>query len=108
MNVILTTVIENATFIVISLLCLYGVLSVRKYTKTVPGADLLLVGFLLYAIYGVLAWAAAGFTGSFITDWSRTAVLDGDTFPHFLAYGLRLGLIVILVGIFRIARSLKA
>jgi hypothetical protein len=108
MNVILTTGIENASFIAIFLLCLYGAVSVRKHTKTIPGADLLLIGLLLYAAYAVLAWAVSGFTGSFLTDWSRTAVLDGSTFPHFLAYGLRLGLIVVLVGIFRIGRALKA
>jgi hypothetical protein len=104
----ITVIIENASFIAIFLLCLYGIMFCRKHTKTIPGADLLFIGFLLYAVYAVLAWAVSGFTGSFITDWSRCGALDIDSFSHFLAYGLRLGLILVLIGIFRIARSLKA
>lgn len=100
-------VIENASFVAIFLLCLYGAMSVRAHIKTVPGADLLMIGLLLYAAYAMLAWTASGFNGSFITDWSRTAVLDGGTFKHFLAYGLRLGMILALVGIFRLGRESK-
>ena len=101
-------ILENASFVVIFLLCIFGISACYKHNKTLPGADLLLIGFLLYAMYGMLAWAVSGFNGSFITDWSRTAVLDGKTFAHFLAYGLRLGLILVLMGIFRIGRDLKA
>jgi hypothetical protein len=103
----ITLIIENGSFIAIFLLCIFGVAASYKHNKTLPGADLLLLGFLLYAIHGVLSWAVSGFTGSFIADWSQTAVLKGATFPHFLAYGLRIGLILILIGIFRIGRNLK-
>ena len=107
MSDMIRIMIENASFVTIFLLCLYGAMSVRAHTKTVPGADLLLIGLLFYAAYAILAWTASGFTGSFITDWSRTAVLDGQTFKHFLAYGLRLGMILVLVGIFRLGRDSK-
>ncbi len=100
-------IIQNASFVAVFLLCLYGVMSVRAHAKTVPGADLLLIGFLLYAGYGMLCWSLPGFTGSFIADWSRTAVLDGGTLMHFIAHALRLGMILILVGVFKVGRSLK-
>jgi hypothetical protein len=100
--------LENASFIGVFLLCVFGISASYKHNKTVPGADLLTIGFLLYALHGVLAWAVPGFTGSFMADWSRTGVLNGDSFAHFLAYGLRIGLIFILIGIFRMARDLKA
>ena len=103
----ITVLIENASFIAIFLLCLYGVVSVRKHNKTVPGADLLLIGFLLYASYGMLCWTAPGFNGSFIADWSRTATLNGGTLMHFIAQALRLGLILIVVGMFKIGSGLK-
>ena len=101
-------IIENASFIAIFLLCVCGALAVRKHTETTPGADLLLIGLLLYAGYGMLCWAAPGFTGSFITYWTRAAVLDGTTLMFFIAHGLRLGLILILVGVFKVGRGLKA
>ena len=108
MNEILTIVIENASFVIMFLLCACGIAASHKHSKTLPGADLLLIGFLIYAIYAMLGWAAAGFTGSFMTDISRTGNLNSVVFKYFLAYGLRLGLILVLVGIFRVARGLKA
>ena len=100
-------IIENASFIAIFLLCLYGAISVRKHAETVPGADLLLIGFLVYAGYGMLSWGAPGFVGSFIEDWTQTAGLGCKTALHFVAYGMRLSLLLILVGILKIGRGLK-
>lgn len=104
---VLTIVIENASFVAIFLVCIYGVAASQKHRSTLPGADLLLIGFLLYAMYGLLGWAAAGFNGSFITDYSRTAALGSVTAKYFITMTLRLGLILILVGIFRVAKGQK-
>ena len=100
-------IIENASFITIFLLCLYGVLLVRAHTKTVPGADLLLVGLLLYAGYALLSWSSPGFTGSFITDWTRIPALSGGSLLHFIAQALRFGLILIVIGVFKVGVGLK-
>lgn len=108
MSVVFTIVIENASFIAVFLFCLCGIAACYKHSKTLPGADLLLIGFLIYAIYSLLGWAVPGFNGSFITDWSRIGMLSSASFKHFLAYGLRLGLILIIIGIFKVARGLKA
>ena len=104
----LNIIVENASFILIAITCIYGAVSLRAHSKTVPGADLLLIGFLLYAGHGLLSWAAPGFTGSFIVDWSRTAVLNGDSILHFIAQALRLGLILIVVGAFKVGSGLKS
>ncbi len=107
MDAMLAALIENASFLTIFSLSLYGVLSVRKHTKTLPGADLLLVGFLFFSGYGMLCWTAPGFNGSFMADWSLTATLNGGTLMHFIALALRLGLILVVVGMLKIASGLK-
>ena len=108
MSIAVTTFIENAVFIAIFLVCMYGVASCYKHTKTLPGADLLLLGFLLYGIYAMLGWAAAGFNGSFMEDYSRTGMVDMVSIRYVLAYVLRLGLVVLLVGIFKMAKGQKS
>ena len=108
MDVTVTTLIENAVFIAIFLLCMYGAASCYRHSKTLPGADLLLLGFVVYGIYGMLGWAAAGFNGSFMEDYSRTGMVDMASIRYVLAVVLRLGLIILLVGIFRVARGHKS
>ncbi len=109
MSVTVTTLIENAAFIAIFLLCMYGAASCNKHSKTLPGADLLVLGFVIYGIYGMLGWAAAGFTGSFMEDYSRTTVVtDTASLRFIIACVLRLGLIILLIGLFKVARGHKS
>ena len=101
-------IIENGSFIAMFLFCLSAIYVSSKYYKSVPGADLVLVGFLFYGIYALLAFTGPGFTGSYFSDFSHTAKLNSQTFVYFISFALRLGLILVLVGILRIARGLKA
>lgn len=103
----LTVASENVLFIAIFFVCLFGAYSNYKQAKTLPGADLVALGFVMYAIYGLLAFTGPGFTGSFFRDFSKVGQLNTDNFVYFLTFVLRLGLVPIIIGLRKIARSLK-
>jgi len=108
MSALTALIIENGSFILMFLFCLFGVYMSSKYYKSVPGADLVLIGFLCYGIYALLAFTGPGFTGSYFNDFSRVSTLSSQTFVYFISFALRLGLILVIIGILRIARGLKA
>jgi hypothetical protein len=107
-GVILSLIIENASYVIIFLACAYGAYINFKQSKTMPGADILSIGFLLYGIYGMLAFAGPGFTGSYFSAFARVGVLDSATVMYFISYALRLCMILIIIGLFRLARNVKA
>lgn len=106
--VVVSLIIENASFVAILLLCLLGAYSSFKRYKTMPGADLLFLGFLLYGLYALLAFTGSGFTGSYFDDFSKLGKLSSLTYVYFVSFALRLGLIFVIVGLFRVARGMKA
>ncbi len=101
-------VVENGCFAVIALLCIYGLIACQKHTKTMAGADLLVVGLLFYCISALFALGATGFTGSFFDGFTRVGYLNNSSYMYFLSVAMRLGLILVIVGLFRVGRSLKA
>ncbi|MBI4832792.1 MAG: hypothetical protein HY801_14825 [Candidatus Lindowbacteria bacterium] len=107
-GVILSLVIENGSYVVIFLACAYGAYVNLKQSKTVPGADILAIGFLIYGIYGMLAFAGPGFTGSFFSALAKVGVLDSTTTVYFISYAARLSIILVIIGLFRVARNVKA
>jgi len=106
--VVLSLIIENGSFVAMLLLCLLGAYASFKHYKTLPGADLMFLGFLLYGLYALLAFTGSGFTGSYFDDFSKLGKLNSLTYIYFVSFALRLGLILVLVGLFRVARGLKA
>ncbi len=108
MSFALSRTIENGLLVVLFLVCVYGAYVNYKHSKTVPGANLVFVGLLCFGIYGLLAFTCSGFNGSYFRDWSLVGRLNSGNFAYFLSWGLRLGLILVIIGLFRIGRSLKA
>lgn len=108
MSALAALIIENGSFIAMFLFCLFGIYVSSKYYKSVPGADLVLIGFLSYGIYALLAFTGPGFTGSYFMSFTQVSKLSSQTFVYFISFALRLGLILVIVGILRIARGLKA
>jgi hypothetical protein len=108
MNIMALLIIENGMFLLTLLVCLYATIACLKFQKTVPGADLMAIGFMLYGIYALLAIVAPGFNGSFFEDFIFVAKLQRGTEMYFVALALRLGLILIVAGMFRVGRGLKA
>lgn len=107
MSFALSRTIENISLVVLFLMCMYGAYVNYKHYKTLPGADLVSVGLLCYGIYGLLAFTGSGFNGSYFRDWSLIGRLDSLSFLYFLSWALRLGLILVIIGLYRIGRSLK-
>lgn len=103
-----TLVIENGCFAIIVLLCIYGLIACQKHTKTITGADLLVIGLLFYCTSALFAMGATGFTGSFFDGFTRVGYLNSRSYMYFLSVAMRLGLILVIVGLFRMGRSLKA
>lgn len=108
MNFVLSRTIENALLVALFLLCIYGAYVNYRHSKTLPGADLVFVGLLCYGMYGLLAFTGSGFNGSYFRDWSLVGRLNSATFVYFLSWGLRLGVILVIIGLYRMGRSLKA
>ncbi len=104
----LSAIIESCLLVAISLPVLYVLAISYKHSKTIPGADLLFLGFLLYAAYPLVALAAVGFTESFFDNFNLVSVFHSDSYIYYVSYALRLGLILAIIGLFRIGRSLKA
>ena len=105
---ILALLIENGSFVTILLICCIGAYTSFKHYKTLPGADLMFIGFMLYGLYGLLAFTGPGFTESYFSYFSKIGKLDSSSYVFFVSFTLRLGLILAIVGLFRIARGLKA
>ncbi len=108
MSPVFSAISESCLIVVISLLGLYALAISYKHSKTIPGADLLFLGFLLYAAYPLVALATVGFTESFFDNFTLVSAFDSDTYIYFVSYALRLGLILAIIGLFKIGRSLKA
>jgi len=109
MNIILfSLIVENGAFIAIFIICLIGAYASFKQYKNLPGADLIFLGFLLYGVYSLLAFTGSGFTGSFFDDFSKVGKLNSLNYIYFVSFALRLGLVLVIVGFFRVARGLKA
>jgi hypothetical protein len=102
---LISALLEQASHALILILSLYGVLISYKCYKTKPGADLLLLGFLLYLGYTVLALALPGYGGSYFHEFTMVATLESKTALHFLSLVFRLGLVFVIIGIYRISRS---
>ncbi len=108
MNYLVTLIIENGSYALIFLLCIYSAFtSYRTYTTT-KGADLAAIGFLLYSIYALLAIAGPGFTGSYFRDFSKVGKVESASLVYFISFTMRLGLILLVIGLFRIGRNIKA
>ncbi|UCD57412.1 MAG: hypothetical protein JSV16_16675 [Candidatus Hydrogenedentota bacterium] len=107
MSVVLSLIIENGSFVAIFLISLFGAYVSFKSYKTLPGADLVSVGFLLYAVYALLAFTGPGFTGSYFNDFSGIGRFDSSSLTHLISCTSRLGLILVVIGLFRIGRRLK-
>jgi hypothetical protein len=99
--------IEDIMFVALLLLCLYGLVSCYRHTKTVAGADLLVAGLLFYGISILFALGASGFGASYFENFSRVALLDQHSYMYFLGVVPRLGLILVIVGLFRMAGTVK-
>lgn len=108
MSIGVALVVENGCFAVIALLCIYGLIACRKHTKTIAGADLLVLGLLLHCTSVLFAMGATGFTGSFFDGFTRVGYLNSSSYMYFLSVVMRLGLILVIVGLLRMGRSLKA
>lgn len=108
MGYTISLIIENGSFIAIFLISIALVYASSRKAKTVPGANLLMAGFLMYAMYGLLAVTGPGFTGSLFRDFSKIGVLVMANFVYFLSWGLRAGMVLIIIGIYRMARSLQS
>lgn len=107
MGGVVASAIEEVAFAIVILICLYGmVMSYRRY-KTLPGADLMLLGFLLYGAYALLAIFLPGWGGSYFNNFTLVGNLGKGTQLYFLSLALRLGLIFVLIGLYRIGRGMK-
>ena len=96
--------VEQISYVLILLLCVYGVAKSYKCYKTTAGADLLLLGFLMYGAYTVLAILLPGIGGSFFHDFTMVATLSSQTAMYFLSLVFRLGLVFVMIGLLRIGR----
>ena len=100
-------IVENGSFIVMFLFCLFSVYLASKHYKTVPGVDLMLLGFLIYGIYALLAFTGPGFTGSYFDGFRGIGKLKSANAVYFISIVLRLGLILVMIGILRLGKNLK-
>jgi hypothetical protein len=101
-------IIENGSFLAMFCFCLYGVYLTSRYYKTVPGVDLLMIGFLVYGVYALLAVTGPGFTGSYFNDFSRISKLNSQNYVYFISFALRLGLLLVMAGLLKVGRGSKA
>ncbi len=108
MSVILATTIEIGLIAVTFLIVLYALAISYKHSKTIPGADLLFLGLLFYAAYPLAALGAAGFTQSFFDNFCLVGEINSVSYMFFVSYAARLGLILAIIGLFKVGRSLKA
>lgn len=99
--------IEQIMYVVILLSCLYGVVVSYKSYKTLPGADLLMLGFLVYVAYTALAIALPGLGGSYFHDFTLVGDLSNETTMHFLSLAFRLGLVIVIIGLYRVGRHVQ-
>ena len=100
--------IEDAVFVITLLLCVYGLVSCYRHRKTVAGAETLIAGLMFYGISVLFALGATGFAAGFFENFSRVALLDQYSYMYFLGVLPRLGLILVFVGLFRMAEGVKA
>jgi len=96
--------IEQVSYAVILLLCIYGMAKSYKSYKTIPGADLLLLGFMMYGAYALLAISLVGIGGSYFHDLTMVGTLNSKNAMYFLSLIFRLGLVFVIIGILRIGR----
>lgn len=108
MSPTLSLIIENGSFIAIFIICLYGAYSSYRRSTSMPGAQIIFFGFALYAIYGLLAFTVPGFNGSLLDSYARLGKPSVATIGFFVTIPLRLGMILVIVGLLRTGRSLKA
>jgi hypothetical protein len=100
-------IVEQIMFVIVILACLYGLVASYKRYKTLAGADLMFLGFLLYGAYAALAIFLPGPGGSYFIDFTLVGELNSQTAVHFVSLAMRLGLILIIIGLFRIGRAAK-
>jgi hypothetical protein len=96
--------IEQISYVVILLLCIYGVAKSYKQYKTRVGGDLLLLGFLMYGAYALLAISLSGIGGSYFHDLTMVGMLNSKNVMYFLSLIFRLGLVFMIIGLFRMGR----
>ena len=107
MDYLIALIAENGSFIGISLISFFTAFSLRKKAQGVQGSGLVVAGFLLYGLYGLLAFTGPGFNGSFFRDFSKVAMLNSQTLIYFLGVASRIGMVFIFAGIYQMARSQK-
>ncbi len=108
MSDVVTSAVENGLLAVIVLLCIYGLAGCYKHSKTVPGADILVLGILIYGMSTVFAIGATGFTGSFFDNYSRVGPVSSASYMYFISVVARMGLVLLIIALFRVGRGLKA
>jgi hypothetical protein len=101
----LSLLVENAVYIATFLFSIAAAYAINKQAKGAPGANLLLIGFFMYALYGLLSFTGPGFTGSFFRDFSKVGVLNSQNFVYFVSFAMRFGMVLIIAGIYRLAVS---
>lgn len=101
----LSLLIENAVYVAIFLFSVAAAYTITKHAKGVPGANLLVIGFFMYALYGILSFTGPGFTGSFFRDFSKVGMLNSQNFVYFVSFAMRFGMVLIIAGIYRLAVS---
>jgi hypothetical protein len=103
----INVVIEDIAFVIILILCLYGLASCLRHTKTIPGADLVVIGLLFYGMSVVFSLGTTGFASGFFENFSRVSILDQHSYLYFLSILPRPALILVIVGLFRMAAAVK-
>jgi len=101
----LSLIIENGAYIAIFALSIATAYAINKQAKGVPGANLLAIGFFMYALYGLLSFTGPGFTGSFFRDFSKVGTLNSQNFIYFLSLIMRFGMVLVIAGIYRLVVS---
>ena len=87
---------------------IFGAYASFKHYKSLPGADLMFIGFLLYGFYALLAFTGPGFTESYFSYFSKIGKLNSENYIFFVSFALRLGLVLVVIGLVRVARGLRA
>ncbi|RJP16191.1 MAG: hypothetical protein C4520_19485 [Candidatus Abyssobacteria bacterium SURF_5] len=105
MNFYASLIIENGSFLAIFLISIAAAYACNKRAKDVPGASLMMLGFLLYSVYGLLAISGPGFTGSFFRDFAKVGVLESASLIYFLGCASRVGMVLILAGMYAVAKN---
>ncbi|GAB4345728.1 MAG: hypothetical protein Kow0099_26310 [Candidatus Abyssubacteria bacterium] len=108
MNPGLSYTIENASYIAIAIICFYGAYLSYKRAENTPGAKLVFIGLVLYGAYAFLAFAVPGFDWSLLDAYTKLARPELSTVGYFVTVLLRLGLVLVIAGLFQMGRSLKA